>query len=51
MLMTEMYKNLLKGQGKRDAFINAQTALRTHEDGVFDKPEFWAAFILLDGIN
>ena len=51
MLMTEMYKNLLKGQEKRDAFINAQMALRAYEDGMFDKPEFWAAFILLDGIN
>lgn len=50
-LMTEMYRNLLKGQEKRDAFINAQMALRTHENGMFDKPEFWAAFILLDGIN
>lgn len=51
LLMTEMYKNLLKGQEKRDAFTNAQMALRTYEDGMFDKPEFWAAFILLDGIN
>lgn len=51
MLMTEMYKNLLKGQEKRDAFINAQMVLRTYENGMYDKPEFWAAFILLDGIN
>ena len=29
----------------------AQMALRTCENGIFDKPEFWAAFILLDGIN
>ena len=50
-LMTEMYNNLLKGQMKREALVNAQMALRTCENGIFDKPEFWAAFILLDGIN
>lgn len=51
LLMTEMYRNLMKGQDKRDAFMNAQMTLRTYEGGIFDKPEFWAAFILLDGIN
>ena len=51
LLMTEMYKNLLTGQEIREAFVNAQMSLRTFENGLFDKPEFWAAFILLDGIN
>lgn len=51
ILMTEMYKNILNGQGIRDAFFSAQMSLRTYDDGVFDKPEFWAAFILIDSIN
>ena len=51
LLMSELYKNLLKGQQKREALVNAQMTLRTCENGKFDKPEYWAAFILLDGIN
>ncbi len=48
LLMTEFYRNLTAGQSKRKAFIAAQQHLRQCEGGKYDKPEFWAAFILLD---
>jgi CHAT domain-containing protein len=48
LLMTEFYRNLTAGQSKRQAFIAAQQHLRQCEGGKYDKPEFWAAFILLD---
>ena len=51
LLMSELYKNLIKGQEKREALVNAQMTLRICENGKFDNPEYWAAFILLDGIN
>ena len=48
ILMTAFFDNLLQGQSKRDAFHNAQQHLRTVENGRYDKPQFWAAFVLLD---
>ena len=48
ILMTAFYDNLLQGQSKRDAFHNAQRHLRICKGGRFDRPEFWAAFVLLD---
>ena len=51
ILMTEMYKNLAAGQTKREALSNAQNTLRTYSGGVFDKPEFWAAFIIIDSVD
>ena len=51
ILMTEMYKNLAKGLSKQESFLNAQNALRTIDDGLFDDPDYWAAFVLLDGLE
>lgn len=51
ILMTELYRNLMSGQSKREALTNAQMALRSYDGGVFDKPEYWAAFVLLDAID
>ena len=51
ILMTEFYKGLTLGQSKREALLNAQKYLRQYQNGKYDKPEYWAAFILLDGIN
>ena len=51
ILMTQFYRNLLSGQGKRQALLSAQKYLRKVEGGKYDKPEYWAAFILLDGIE
>ena len=48
ILMTAFYDNLLQGQSKRDAFQNAQRTLRQYNNGSYDEPRYWAAFILLD---
>lgn len=50
ILMTEFYRNLTNGQSKRESFLNAQRFLRQYNKGQYDKPEYWAAFIMLDGI-
>jgi CHAT domain-containing protein len=46
IIMTAFYDNLSKGQSKHIAFLNAQKYLK--EKPEFSKPQFWAAFILLD---
>lgn len=51
ILMTEFYRYLFQGNKKHDAFIKAQQYLRTCQNGKYDKPEYWAAFIMLDGMN
>ena len=48
ILMTAFYDNLLQGQSKRDAFHHAQQHLIKADNGRYDKPQYWAAFILLD---
>lgn len=48
ILMAQFYKNWLSGQSKRQALLSAQKFLRKTEDGKYDKPKYWAAFILLD---
>lgn len=49
ILMIEFYKNYLSGMSKRESLLAAQKAVR--ETPGFDDPEYWAAFILLDGLN
>lgn len=49
-LMTEFYKNVVEGKGYAEALLEAQNALRLIENGKFDSPQYWAAFVLLDGI-
>ena len=57
MLMTEFYKNLISGLSKRESFIKAQNAVRNFkgiingESRDFSNPKYWAAFIMLDGID
>ena len=51
ILMTQFYKYMLNGQSKHQALLSAQKYLREIDDGKFDEPKYWAAFILLDGIN
>lgn len=51
ILMTQFYKNLVSGQSKRQSLHYAQKYLREYNNGRFDEPKYWAAFILLDGIN
>ena len=51
IMMTRFYENLTKGRSKYDSFREAQKYLRKYDDGIFDEPQFYAAFILLDAIN
>ena len=51
IMMTQFYRNLLSGQSKRQSLLSAQKYLRKVDDGRYDEPKYWAAFILLDGIN
>lgn len=49
LLMTEFYKNYLGGMSKQKSLKEAQRVVR--ETPGFEDPEYWAAFILLDGLN
>ena len=51
ILMTQFYKNLVSGQSKRQSLQSAQRYLREYNNGRFNEPKYWAAFILLDGIE
>ena len=53
MLMTEFYTNWIeKEQSKREAFKNAQNAVRfavdKYGDRMYADPVYWAGFIMLD---
>ena len=51
-LMTEFYHNWIdKGKTKHEALELAKKHLRTQTDKGWNNPQFWAAFILLDGIE
>lgn len=50
VFMTEFYNNLINNQEKREAFINAQQKLRVINEGKFNDPKYWAAFIILDAL-
>lgn len=49
-LMEHFYQHLLQGFSFHQSLILAQKDLRTCNDGVFDHPAYWAAFILLDSL-
>ncbi len=51
ILMTQFYKNLVSGQSKRQSLYSAQKYLWEYNNGRFNEPKYWAAFILLDGID
>ena len=52
LLMTEFYRNWIgKGKTKHDALELAKQAVRSHKEKGWDKPELWAAFILLDALD
>ena len=51
ILMTQFYRNLLSGHSKYKSLQFAQKYLREYDNGQYDAPEYWAAFILLDGID
>ncbi len=49
LLMTEFYRHYLSGKSKNESLKLAQKSLRDHPE--FSDPEYWAAFVLLDGLN
>ena len=51
ILMIEFYKNLMSGKSKLQSLKDAQKYLREYDNGKYDKPEYWASFIMLDGLN
>ena len=51
LLMTEFYKNWIGGMSKHDALENAKQTVRSHSEKGWNDPKFWAAFILLDGLD
>ena len=51
LMMMRFYENLAKGRSKYDAFREAQKYLRKYENGRYDEPEYYAAFVLLDAIK
>ncbi len=51
ILMVEFYKNLLCGKSKHQSLRDAQKYLRQVDNGKYDDPKYWAAFILLDGLD
>ena len=48
-LMTEFYRNYLSGKSKQMSLYLAQQMLRNSSE--YSDPQYWAAFILLDGLN
>ena len=51
ILMTQFYRNIVSGLSKRQSLHSAQKYLREYNNGRFNEPKYWAAFILLDGID
>ena len=51
ILMVEFYKNLMCGKNKHQSLKDAQKHLRQVDNGKYNKPEYWASFIMLDGLN
>lgn len=55
LFMESFYQSLILGNSKSVSLHNAQIYLREYEDEngvkIFDEPEYWAAYILLDAIN
>lgn len=49
MLMTEFYRNYLKGDSKHKSLSKAQDFVKSQSG--FEDPEYWAGFILLDGLD
>ena len=48
-LMTEFYKHYLSGKSKQMSLHLAQESLRNSSE--YSDPQYWAAFIMLDGLN
>lgn len=52
LLMTEFYRNWIgEEKPKHEALELAKKAVRSHKEKGWDDPKYWAAFILLDGLD
>lgn len=52
LLMTEFYRNWIgQKMTKYDALETAKQTVRSHKEKGWDAPKYWAAFILLDGLD
>lgn len=52
LLMTEFYQNWISdNMSKYVALENAKQTVRSHKEKGWDDPKYWAAFILLDGLD
>jgi CHAT domain-containing protein len=52
LLMTEFYRNWISQKmTKHDALEKAKQTVRSHKEKGWDDPKYWAAFILLDGLD
>ena len=51
IMMTSFYENLAKGRSKYVAFHEAQKYLRKYDKGRYNRPEYYASFVLLDAIK
>lgn len=51
LLMKRFYDNLFRGDNPRRALENAQRYLRLYGHGQFNRPEYWASFILVDDLD
>lgn len=51
LLMTEFYKNWTSGMSKHDALERAKETVRNYAGKDWSAPKYWAAFILLDGLD
>ena len=49
LLMTEFYKQWINGLSKHDALEKAKMVVRGHQG--WSNPNYWAAFVLLDGLD
>ena len=52
LLMTEFYKHWIgEKKTKHEALQLAMKTVRSHKEKGWDDPKYWAAFILLDGLD
>ncbi|MBO7580697.1 MAG: tetratricopeptide repeat protein [Bacteroidaceae bacterium] len=51
ILMVEFYNNLMSGKSKQQALKDAQKHLREYDNGKYNSPQYWAAFVMLDGLD
>jgi CHAT domain-containing protein len=47
-LMEHFYRNWLSGKSKQEAMKEARRSLRSNPDYDYEKPFYWAAFVLMD---